>query len=193
MPTQQRKKHQTRRGAAPLRVSEPGIRKDYRRGESNGNLTSILVMCLIVAFILLVAVIYLYQKKGNQPVPIANQNIVEQKPAPIQNQKVNPPAEVVVEEKVEPPVKKKKKSTTEDGKEAAKPAEVKKPINLEISGEKAPEKPKPVEEEPEVKKVNKSNPEDEPVIPKSFMGGLSNPELERAREENRKKKGYELE
>lgn len=192
MPTQQRKKHQTRRGAAPLRVSEPGIRKDYRRGNSNGNLTSILVMCLIVAFILLVAVIYLYQKKSNQPVPISTPNVVEQKPAAIQNQKPSQPAEVVVEDKAEP-VKKKKKSTTGDGKETTKPAEAKKPINLEISGEKAPEKPKPVEEEPEVKKVDKANSEDEPAIPKSFMGGLSNPELERAKEENRKKKGYELE
>lgn len=182
MPTQ-RKRAPTRRGASPMRGDGGG--GDYRGGNrKNGNLTGILTIMLVFAVIALFVLIYLFQSKNNKPV----------QQAPVVEQKAPPPAPPAPVKAPEPIVEEAPKK---------KPKEVpapKKNINLEVTGEK-PVEPAPAEVAPVVKK--KVNSDDDPVPPKSFMGGLSNPEMEknqgsnpdqdRAREERRKKKDYELE
>ena len=182
MVTQRKRKQQTRRSESPLRVNEPGTRNNYRQSSSGGNLTSVLVLCLFVAFGLLIFLIYLYNSK--KPPIVVAPAVVEQKPAPVIAPKVTPAP--VEEEK--PPVVAKKK--------AAPAATPKKQLNLEITGaEKKTEVAKPAVE-PESQPAASNN-EDNPPPPKSFMGGLSNPEMEKnkdnSREERRKKKEIDLE
>lgn len=178
----QRKRNPTRRGGSPMSGNER--ERIEPRGRSRGkgsDLTTILVILLVFAFVVLFGLIYLAQNKNKQvattPVPPPPAN-----PAPtiVQTQKEQEP---IVEES---PKKKPK----------AKPKEPAKRVNVEVVGEKTKEEPVETHEPAEVKPKQK-NDDDAPVQPKSFMGGLSNPEMEqkqgndpdkdKAREERRKK------
>ena len=202
MATQRKKRQATRRSPSKLRGNDPGERRGNGPSSSGSNLTNTLIGCLILAFAFLFFLLYLYNTKAT---PISK-NLVEQKPAikPIPPKVVVEP--VVEEEKTEVVAKTKKNKPLVDDTVKSSTKEPKKSINLEISGsEKKTEQTKPAEidsvKAPTKKPVN----DDEPVLPKSFMGGVTNPEMEKAkpaevdqdkdreREERRKKKEYELE
>lgn len=185
MATERKRRQQTRRSVSPLKVNEPGIRNEYgRRSKSGSDLTTTLVVCLCIAVIILIAVLVLYNKKSTPPTPIpVNPSDKKYIVNPLIPPVGVPPIVEVEDKSIETPVKKKKTSPPPVTK-----AESKKGIDLEISGtQKNPEVSKPVVKEPE-KEVKKAEEDDKPVIPRSFMGGLSNPEMEKAKEGTSPKK-----
>jgi flagellar basal body-associated protein FliL len=161
MPTQRKRKNPTRRGNSPVRDNESGGRGEYRRQKPDNSLTTILIVC--IALVAVVIVLIAFNSKS-KPVPVQPApNVVQQNPEPV-TKPVEPEPEVA---KPEVATKKKVK--------VAAPVEPKKKVEIEVSGQT---KKEVVQEEEPVEKPAKPNSDDEVVIPKSFMGGLTNPDME---------------
>lgn len=161
MPTQRKRKNPTRRGGSPLRVNEPGVRGEYRNAKPDSSLTTILIVC--IAMVLVVILLIAFNSKP-KPLPVQpTPNVVQQIPEP-----VNKPVEPAPVEEVKPEVVAKKKVKT------PAPAEPKKKVEIEVSGKVKKE----IENEEPTEKVVKPSNDDEVVVPRSFMGGLTNPDME---------------
>lgn len=158
MPTQRRRKNPTRRGGSPIRDNESGSRGEYRKPKSDSNLTTILVV--MIGLVLVVILLITFNSK-TKPLPA--------QPAPVAQQKVEPvkPVEPEPVEEVKPEVVKKKVK-------APTPVEPKKKVEIEVSGKTN----KVAAEQEPAEKVEKPSKDDEVVIPRSFMGGLTNPDME---------------
>jgi len=157
MPTQRRRKNPTRRGGSPIRDNDSGSRGEYRKPKSDSSLTTILVV--MIGLVLVVILLITFNSK-TKPLPV-QPAVAQQKAEPVK------PVEPEPVEEVKPEVVKKKVK-------APTPVEPKKKVEIEVSGKTN----KVAAEQEPAEKVEKPSKDDEVVIPRSFMGGLTNPDME---------------